>query len=101
MAKAVLSSHPLSSEQSIDSIRPFLLFGFLHWQFFIAKTQSDRKFKLIVTNSKRNFLLFTFNCFLIDTNNYVDAALYQLVSKDQSQLILKLTHHCQIEIVLI
>lgn len=52
----------------------FLFTGYL----FIAKTESGRKFKLIGTSYMRSLPLFTLNCFLIDSNDYVDAALYQI-----------------------
>lgn len=36
----------------------------------MARTQSDRKFKLIGTSFMRSLTLFPLNCLLIDTNYY-------------------------------
>lgn len=45
---------------------------------FIVKTESDRKLKLIGASYIGSLPLFALNCFLIDINDCVDAALYQI-----------------------
>lgn len=79
MANGVASSLVLQAVNCLQTpeFHLFCLFLFIG-NLFIAKTQSDRKFKLIGTSYMRSLPLFTLNCFLIDTNNYVNAALYQI-----------------------
>ena len=79
MANGVVSSLVLWAVNGLQTpeFHLFCLFLFIG-NLFIAKTQSDRKFKLIGASYMRSLPLFTLNCFLIETNNYVDAALYQI-----------------------
>lgn len=74
MANEVASGLVLQATSCLQTPEFHLVFVFIG-NLFIGKTQTDRKFKLIGTSYMRRLSLLTLNCFLIDTNNYVDTAL--------------------------